>query len=77
MKARLVKWDASACVEVKNPWWKAAIRRLAKMVGRDVFAPAVITPDLANAADHPGCIEIIEMNEGVTPQTVYRRDPCL
>lgn len=23
---------------------------------------------------HPGCIEVIEMNEGELPKTIYRRD---
>ena len=23
---------------------------------------------------HPGCIEVIELNEGALPKTVYRRD---
>lgn len=82
MTATLVKWDASIVGETPpigrwldwngqeirtttaqpGPW----AQRLARLLGRR-WVPGV------DAAKHPGCIEVIELNEGQLPQTIYRR----
>jgi hypothetical protein len=72
MNSVLVKWDASACTLEKLPVWKAAVRKVASLAGKDVFQPRLITPDPLNAAAHPGCVEIIEI-AGNTAHTTYKR----
>jgi hypothetical protein len=70
----LVKWDASACSQEKLPAWKAAVRKVAGAFGRDVYEPRWIAPDNTQAAGHPGCIEIIEIEGDGPPRTIYKRN---
>lgn len=70
MKGRLVKWDAEMLAPIPRPWWKLAVRRVASRFGRDVFPLQHRVPA---STDHPACIEVIELNEGQLPQTIYRR----
>lgn len=74
MRQTLVKWDASACAREALPLWKQAIRYLASLAGKNVFEPQWIAPPNSAAANHPGCIEVIEIGEDSIPRVTYKRN---
>jgi hypothetical protein len=44
-----------------------------RLVKWDALIVGETPPETETPETHPGCIEIIEMNEGQDPKTVYRR----
>jgi hypothetical protein len=73
MNGTLVKWDAAVCTEEVLPIWKRAVRRIARLFGKNVYEPRTFTPPVENAVGHPGCIEVLALKEGQLPEVVYRR----
>ena len=73
MNGTLIKWDASVCTVEVLPLWKRVARRIARLFGKNVFEPRTLTPPIESAVGHPGCIEVLALNEGQLPEVVYRR----
>lgn len=76
MKGRVIKWDAAQLPLIPQPRWQLAARALAAIFGRDLFPPQHAVPDMTGDFDPrtvAACVEIVEMNDGQLPQTVFRR----